>query len=71
MPTSDLSLPTYDQSRRRFVKGLAAGGVVMATQALLEQRVAYGFAQPSTVPQDTLSGRNVDLELVPVELGSR
>ncbi len=66
MSTSDMSSrDRLAPSRRTFVKGLAAGGVVVATGGLALPGVAYGMQPRSSrlAPQDTLRGREFDLEI--------
>jgi CopA family copper-resistance protein len=50
-------------SRRTFVRGLAAGGVVVATGALHSSTPALGMASQAASAQQVLSGRDFDLEI--------
>jgi CopA family copper-resistance protein len=51
-------------SRRRFVKGLAAGGVVLASSRFANPPAAHGLAQASArQAQGTLRGQAFDLEI--------
>ena len=65
IPPQDRSRRSQDPSRRTFVRGLAAGGVVAATGALTGPTAAWGLqsrlgrAQPTQV----LRGREFDLEI--------
>ncbi len=55
---------TADVSRRRFVTGLAAGGVVLAAQQIAPPRVSAGIRTPQDrQPQQSLHGRAFDLEI--------
>ncbi len=57
--------PAADPSRRRFVRGLASGGVVLAARGLALPTPAYGMrgASAGLQPQATLRGREFDLEI--------
>ena len=52
-------------SRRTFVRGLAAGGVVAATGALRSTTPAWGMTSQAVAaaPQQVLTGRDFDLEI--------
>ncbi|MCC6164364.1 MAG: copper resistance system multicopper oxidase [Acidobacteria bacterium] len=53
-----------DVSRRRFVTGLAAGGVVLAAQQFAPSRVSAGIrATQARQPQQSLRGQAFDLEI--------
>jgi CopA family copper-resistance protein len=56
---------TMRPSRRTFVRGLTAGGVVAATGAVAGPALALGMrpAAPRVAPQETLRGREFDLAI--------
>lgn len=59
------ALASQQLSRRTFVRGLAAGGVVAAAGALRAPTSAWGMASPASaaVPPQVLQGRDFDLEI--------
>ena len=56
-------MKTYSATRRRFVQGLAAGGVLAATPAWLQAAVKGATALGSA---PVLSGREIDLVIAEI-----
>lgn len=67
-PATTAALVLPDQPRRRFIQGLAAGGVALGMSSLLKTGDAVASAKPSTAGPAVLSGKefNLVIEETPV-----